>query len=137
MRRRWLPVVGLSIIFLGALYHAAYGFDTVGPTQAGTSRNQTASAIGTNAVSITGVTNQRVRLYGFSGQCASGAASITITNGGTTIWSATGILTTTPTMFNFGGVPLMGSAGSTMAITASLCFNGGGASTLNIHADQY
>lgn len=139
MNPRIVALIGLAFMFAASLVHAvtlAHGFDRVGPSQSDILRNQQASAAGANSIVIAAVTNKRVRLYSFSGTCASGAASVTIANGATIVWTGTGVLSTTFNQVNFP-VPLTGSTGVSMTILASNCFGGGGASTLNVVADQY
>lgn len=135
MNARIVALVALAFIFVVSV-GKAWPFDQVGPVQAGTNRNQTATATGANAITIAAVANQKVRIYSISGACASGSASITITNAGNAVWAGVAALTTAFANLTFP-TPLTGGLGSAVVVTASNCFNGGGASTLNVQADQY
>lgn len=112
----------------------AWAVDIVVPTQYNGIANTFASASASNAtVTVTGVTNKRARLYAISAVCNVGAASLTVSNGATQIWSD--LVTTTSVRFSWP-VPLTGGVGSTMTITLSSC-GSGNIGSLSAQTDIY
>lgn len=95
------------------------------------------SATNASAVkTITGFTNRSVRIFSFKASCSAGTATVTITDGGVTVWSTVaGAIGT-----NDGGAiwmpPLTLTPGNTAVVTLSTC-GGGNVGTLTVQADLY
>jgi hypothetical protein len=104
-----------------------------------TFNSETVSA--TNAAAVANFGNatfglQRDHLYSVSARCSAGTAQLTVSDGGTQIWStaATEVSTTT---FKFQWNPgLAGSLGKVMVVTLGTC-GGGNIGTLDVQGSQF
>lgn len=134
---RWLALLAACL----ALPTGAWAFDTVGPTQAGLSSNTQVNSASNAAttIQIAAAANQRARLYSLSARCQGGAAprsSVTVTNGGTAIWSTGAASVSTTNYEKSWTVPLMGSVNSAMVVSIEPCGTDS-VGILSIQADRY
>ena len=88
------------------------------------------------AHTITGVVNRTVRLMSFKARCSGGTSTVTVTDGGTTVWSTpSGAIGT-----GDGGAiwmpPLSLTVGNTVVVTLATC-GSGNTGKLNVQADQW
>lgn len=83
---------------------------------------------------ITGVSGVRVRLYSVTARCSAGSAAVTVTDGGTTVFTETGFIGVT-----WSGLawvtPYTATLGATVIVTVGTC-GVGNTSTLVVQADQ-
>jgi hypothetical protein len=127
--------VGLAVALL-LIASSAWAFDLVSPGQHGSLANTetTSAANQPTVVTITGVAFKQAHLYQIAARCVGGTASVTVTNGGTMIFSTdTGFVGTTTKIIPFP-VPLTGSINSTMVVTLGYCATNG---ILDLQADIY
>jgi hypothetical protein len=105
-------------------------------TQIGTqlSNSENTSAVNTLlTVTFPNVTNTRSVVYSVSGRCSAGTAQLTISIGGTQVWS-TGATEVTTTTFRYQWNPgLTGSQGASVSISITAC-GVGNTGTLDIQA---
>ena len=115
------PTSGSAAV-IGAVY----------PLQGPTSNTQTVSAANSPVTrTLSGSAGHRVHLYQISAFCSAGTANLTVTDGGTTVWStpATAVGTT---LFSYTWpIPLAGTTGNSLVITLSTC-GVGNTGTLNV-----
>lgn len=130
-RSRWLAGV-LGLLFFSAA--AAGAQPAFVPSQAGNTKNQQVTALaGSAVVTLTGAPRTRAHLYTLDAVCSAGTATVSVTDGGTTIWS--GLVTTT--VFTKSWNPgLTGTLSSNLVITLTTC-GGGNTGTLTVQADVY
>jgi hypothetical protein len=131
--------LGLALGLLAVLASAVWAFDPTAPTQHGTLLNSetVSAASGTAVATLTGVNFKQVHIYQIGARCNTTWASLTITNGGTTIFSSdTSFVSTNTKILSFTPVPLTGSVGATMVITLGPCAPGS-IGTLDVQADVY
>lgn len=88
------------------------------------------------AHTITGRANERARIISFKASCSAGTSTVTITDGGATVWS-----TTTGAILTVDGgaiwlLPLTLTSGNTVVVTLGAC-GGGNVGTLTVQADQW
>lgn len=98
----------------------------------------TGGAIAAVAVTIAAVVGTRAHVYSVEGRCntAANTSGITITDGGTTIWSTVGTEVLAATNFVRNWTPaLTGATNSAVVITLAACAAGTG--TLIVQADRY
>ena len=134
---RWLALLAAFL----ALPSGAWAFDAVGPTQAGLSSNTEVNSASNAAttIQIAAAVNQRARLYSLSARCQGGAAprsSVTVTNGGTAIWSTGAASVTTTNYEKSWAVPLMGSTNSALVVALAAC-GADSVGIMSIQADRY
>jgi hypothetical protein len=134
---RWIALLAAFL----ALPSGALAFDQVGPAQAGFSSNTQVNSASNAAttIQIAAASNQRARLYSLSARCQGGAAprsSVTITNGGTAIWSTGAASVSTTNYEKTWTVPLMGSPNSAMVVAIAAC-GADSVGILSIQADRY
>ncbi len=131
--------LGLLCCLLLCLVTPAIGWDRVTPEQAGTLLNSTTTGATNTAVTktIASVTNQRIHLYGLSAFCSAGSSTVTVSEGGTLVWtSTTGGVGTTMNGAAWTPVPHTTAPGNNLVVTLATC-GGGNTGTLNIEADQW
>lgn len=103
--------------------------------------NTQTTGAATTAVVITlaAVTNSRVHVYSIDARCNTAAATsdVTITDGGTTIWTSGGLAVTAAAPFYRKEWPvgLTGTTGAAVVITLAACTAGTG--TLMVQADKF
>ena len=112
----------IAILLVALIANIAHDVDIVVPTQYNGIANTYASGAAANAtITVTGVTNKRVRLYAYNAYCNVGAASVTVFNGATQVWQD--LVGTSSRPFALP-VPLTTGVGSTLTITLSSCGSG-------------
>jgi len=102
------------------------------------SANTSTTGANNTAVTLTipAAASQRGKIHSVSAFCSSGSASISITDGGTTIFTTENTFVTT-TIKSLTWIPaLTGALNSAMVITLSTC-GVGNAGTLNTEVDRY
>ena len=107
------------------------------PTQAGNTKNQEVTSGSGAAVSVTLTATPRTRahLYSWSARCGAATAGVTITDGGTTIWSSSAAFVGATTVSATWNPGLTGLLGNNMVITLSSC--AGGVGTLDVQGDVF
>ena len=101
-----------------------------------TNSESTSAANTAVAVTIAGVTNQRVRLYGVTVRCSAGSANLTVSSGGTQVWSSdAAFVSTTSRAVAWTPVPLTTATGGALVVTLGAC-GAGNTGTLDVQADQ-
>lgn len=113
---------------------------TTTPVQSNALLNTQTTGAATTAVVVTiaAILNARAHIYSVEGRCntAANTSSITITDGGTTIWSTAAAEVLAATNFVRNWSPgLTGASNSAMVITLAACAAGTG--TLIVQADRY
>lgn len=126
-----------SLLALLLCASAAWAQPAMVPSQAGNTKNQEVSALaGSATVTLTATNRTRARLYQIQARCSAGTAGITITDGGTQIWS-TAATTVGTSIFNQAFQPGMaGGIGNALVITLTTC-GGGNTGTLDVQADVF
>lgn len=98
---------------------------------------QTGAANTAVSVTIAAAANQRAHIYRIEASCSAGTSQLTVTDGGTTVWSTpTGEVSTPRFREAFTPAALTGSTNSAVVITLGAC-GAGNAGTLIVHADRY
>ncbi len=134
-------IVCLLLLLLALSITQASAWDQTSPSQHQRSWNGlvisgTAAAV---AVTITPQASERARVYGISGFCSSGSASVSITNGGSFSkgWvSSSTLIGTTSTGVAWTPAPYTGDLGAVVVVTLSSC-GGGNVGTLTVQGDTY
>ncbi len=131
-RTRLLALVGLLLAA-----STAWAQPAMVPTQAGNTKNQEVTSGSAAAVSVTLTATPRTRahLYTLSARCSAATAGVTITDGGTTIWSSSAAFVGTTTVSATWNPGLTGLLGNNMVITLSSC--AGGVGTLDVQGDVF
>lgn len=131
------PVSGTVTANQGAAAASTTAWPVATVQGAGLTNSQQVSAANT-AVSktITGVANQRAHLYRVDAFCSAGTSSLTITDGGTTIWSTPAGAVGTTEFTATWPVALSMTTGATGVITLGPC-GAANTGTLIVQADQF
>lgn len=128
---------GLMLMMLAVPTWAQTPNPTVPAQRQPMNSGQLTAATNTAVVyTITGVTNARVRLMSFKARCSAGTSTVTITDGGTTVWSTTAGAIGTSDGGAVWMVPESRSVGGTVVVTLGAC-GVGNTGTLNVQADQW
>lgn len=99
--------------------------------------SQTTGAANTAvAVTIPAVLDVRAHIYEISARCSAGTSSLTVTDGGVTIWSTAAAEVGTATARYRFDVGLSGTRGSQVIITLASC-GVGNTGTLIVQADRF
>ena len=133
--RRWGIGIGVGLWLAAA---AAGAQPATIPTQAQNSKNQEVTSTANAAVSVTltAPTGARAHLYGFAARCSAGTAAVTITDGGTTIWSSSAALISTTTTAVTWPLGLVGGRGQNLVVTLGAC-GGTALGTLSVQGDVF
>lgn len=101
----------------------------------GTLNSQATAVAGSVVTTLTGSPGTRVALFSVSARCSAGTAGITVTDGGTTIWSS-GTAEVGTTTFRFQWSPgLAGGFGNGVVVTLTTC-GASNTGTLDVQASQ-
>lgn len=149
--KRWIIAVCVSVGILGSSISVSYadtyfcGFSSSPcsstPIQGNFLFNSQTTGAATTAVVVTiaaGGAGTRTHIYSVEGRCntAANTSSITITDGGTTIWSTAAAEVLAATNYvRVWSTGLTGATNSAVVITLAACAAGTG--TLIVQADRY
>jgi hypothetical protein len=88
------------------------------------------------AITLSAVQNIRHHIYGIEARCSAGTSGLTITDGGTTIWSTVGTEVGVVNFTRQWRTGLTGTTNSQVVITLAAC-GVGNTGTLSIVADRF
>jgi hypothetical protein len=108
------------------------------PVQGAALFNSHATGAANTAVTatITGVANQRALLHSVQAFCSAGTASLTVTDGGTTIWATPAAAVGTAQFLREWATGLTAATGNTLVVTLGAC-GVGNTGTLTVQASQF
>lgn len=111
----------------------------VAPTQRDVILNARIVTVANTAgvVTLTGVANQKVRVYGLSAYCSAGTSTLTLAEAAVTMFTTdTGAITTNILGVAWPPAPYTAATGATVTVTLATC-GGGNTGTLQVFADRY
>ncbi len=129
----WFAILGLVCAFATS----AAAQPAFVPSQAGNTKNQEVVSGSGAAVSVTltATPRTRARLYSWSARCGAASANVTVTDGGTTIWSSSAAFVGATTVSVTWNPGLAGGLGNNLVITLGAC--SGGVGTLDVSGDVF
>lgn len=134
-----IVAVLLGLLFGLAWWLPADAWEQNAPAQYGTLFNSRSVSAADTAVSITvtAAVNEHGHVYGISAFCSAGTATLSLTDGGTTVWgTSTGFVGTTTVGVAWTPAPYTGPANSALVVSLSTC-GAANTGTLNVQADRY
>jgi hypothetical protein len=116
----------LVLLLLLSTAASAAAQSPVIPTQGQNTKNQqvTSASNAPVSVTLTAPAHTRAHLESWAARCSAGSAAVTITDGGTTIWSSSAALVGTTTVSAVWMPGLAGRLGQNMVITLGTCGSG-------------
>lgn len=127
----------LCIGLLFFVSSAAWAQPAMVPTQAGNTKNQQVAVLaGASVVTLTGGLHTRGHLYSLDAFCSAGTATLTITDGGTQIWSSVSGAVGTSVFTKAWNPSLTGTISANLVVTLGTC-GGGNTGTLSVQADVF
>lgn len=134
----WLEAALLALLAVLLLATVASAQPAVVPSQGGNTKNALSTSAAATAVSITLTPGAatRAHLYGATVRCSAGTASLSVTDGGTTVWSSDAAFVTTASKAVAWLPGYTGVVGSAVVVTLGSC-GGTALGTLAVQADIF